>query len=150
MGYAGATSTSCSTSDSRYTSYNEDLHTLYCPLLRYYVIYRRKKNPTYLANRFQASGITNMPHKRAKRSIREQQGKERSALIISQYSSSSFPLIGLEAPISPHPAASMARASVPNASPSPPRGCWTPRESAQNIGRNVRVSKPTRRTRTTV
>ena len=41
----------------------------------------------------------------------------------------------------------MALASVPKASLSLPRGCWTRRGSALNIGRSVRGSSSTRRTR---
>jgi len=85
-----------------------------------------------------------MPHKRAKRTVREQQRKERSAQTRSHYLASSFPLTGLEAQISPP---LVALASVPKASLSPPRGCWTRRGSALNIGRSVRGSSSTRRTR---
>jgi hypothetical protein len=90
-----------------------------------------------------------MPHKRAKRSVREQQRKERSAQIKFQYSTLRFPLFGLETQISLHPAALITQVSVPNASPSPWRGCWMQRGSALNIDRNVRACKPTRWTRTT-
>ena len=54
-----------------------------------------------------------------------------------------FPLTGLEVQISPH---LVARASVPNASPSPLRGCWMRQGSTPNIGRNVHGSSSTGRT----
>jgi hypothetical protein len=87
-----------------------------------------------------------MPHKRAKRSVREQQRKERSVSDLDSQTRG-LPLICPEAQILPHPAVITAQASAPNASPSRPRACWMRRGSAQNIDRSVRGKKRTRTTK---
>src|SRR6266478_5749704 len=83
-----------------------------------------------------------MPHKRAKKSLREQQKRERSALIrfpdhVQPQAIFRVSFDYLEAQISPHPATTlaMAWASVLNAFPSLLLACGTPRGSAKNIGR---------------